>query len=309
MISRFILQQRLTFLTGMLLASLLLQISCKANSESAPIESGAEQASLGKAQTIADGVLLHEVFLNGGRNKIWIYLPEKKAQKKIPGVLIAAAGSRLFHGMKLGAGDRPEHLPYVQAGYVVIAYELAGELNDNPTKADAKVAIQSFTQSNAGLKNQKAALDFALANIPEIDPEKIYVAGHSSAATHALLVAENEPRIKGCIAYAPVTNISNRLGNQVKALESMNPGFREFIVRSSPLTNVGNLKCPVFLFHADDDDVVPTTETTIFIEALKKTNRSVEFLRVKSGGHYDSMIQQGIPGALKWLEKISTKAN
>jgi dipeptidyl aminopeptidase/acylaminoacyl peptidase len=76
------------------------------------------------------------------------------------------------------------------------------------------------------------------------------------------------------------------------------------IVRSSPLTNVAKLRCPLFLFHADDDTVVPVRETAAFAEELQQTNSRVTFVRVPKGNHYGSMIQQGIPHAIDWLASI-----
>jgi hypothetical protein len=34
---------------------------------------------------------------------------------------IAHAGALLYHGITLAEGDRPEHLPYVRAGFAIIA--------------------------------------------------------------------------------------------------------------------------------------------------------------------------------------------
>lgn len=295
---------------GFLLIVLIFLMGCKnvAPTYSTTItnERFLDQPTLGMAKKIADGVLLHEIFLKGQSRKVWIYLPEKPAQAKIPCILIAPAGSRLFHGMELDAGDRPEHLPYVRAGYVVIAYELDGPVGENVRVSEAKPAIKSYMQSKAGIDNQQAALEYALAKLPIIDANQIYVVGHSSSATHALLVAESDTRIKGCIAFAAAYDINKRLGAAVNFFESQVPGFRDFIVKSSPINRTADLKCPVFLFHAEDDDVVSFSETVAFTEKLKKTNSKVTFIKAKSGGHYDPMIQQGIPEAIKWLKQLSS---
>ena len=44
--------------------------------------------------------------------------------------------------------------------------------------------------AQAGLVNARNALEFVLARVPEVDPKRIYAAGHSSAGTLALLFAE-----------------------------------------------------------------------------------------------------------------------
>ena len=57
----------------------------------------------------------------------YLYLPPgKHAPKSLPCVLIAPAGSTCWRAWTLGDGDSPEHMPYVKAGYAVLAYELDG---------------------------------------------------------------------------------------------------------------------------------------------------------------------------------------
>lgn len=64
------------------------------------------------------------------------------------------------------------------------------------------------------------------------------------------------------------------------------------------------LRCPLFLFHADDDTKVTTAELDTFNRRLQQHNRHVKFARVSTGNHYDSMIRQGIPQAIRWLQSL-----
>lgn len=81
------------------------------------------------------------------------------------------------------------------------------------------------------------------------------------------------------------------------------PGYSEFLRRASPLAHVGNLRCPLFLFHAKDDRATPITRSEKFADEAKKVNPYVTFIHVTSGGHYYSMIEEGIPQAIRWLKK------
>src|SRR5207249_6308279 len=74
---------------------------------------------------------------------------------------------------------------------------------------------------------------------------------------------------------------------------------------SSPLTHVQRITCPVFLFHASDDSNVPVAESQRFAQLLRSTSKSVEYVEVLAGNHYDSMIQQGIPRAIPWLKQLA----
>ena len=267
--------------------------------------------SLPTAQKVENGVVVHKVRLNktDEASDVWIYLPEKTNGEKIPVVLVTAAGSYLWNGTSLGEGDQPEHLPYVRKGFAVIAYETPGSLDDVDMKKvqDETLlkAANDFKKSKAGLVSQQNALDYALEHVSSLDSERIYIAGHSSAATHSLLVAADDPRIKASIAYAPATDLEKSLGQFVMAFEADLPGFKDFIKQSSPKNNISKIKVPVFIFHAKDDSVVSIEDTKIFVAELQKVNSNVTFIIAEKGDHYDSMIQEGIPKAIEWLSKIA----
>lgn len=262
---------------------------------------------LGKGQRIEPGIMFYEVKLSrkGGANKLWMYLPEGQTQPKIPCVLIAPAGTRLYHGITLAEGDRPEHLPYVRAGFAVIAYEVDGPLADKASgKAFFKAALE-FKNAQAGLVNARAALDYALAKIPEIDPSRIYTAGHSSAGTISLLVAEREPRVRAAVAYAPASDVEKFLGEvKVGALASIIPDYREFLKRTSPQAGAKELHCPLFLFHAEDDKVVPISYSEDFVKEVSRHNSSVTFVQAAQGGHFSAISEEGIPKAIEWLKTL-----
>jgi malonyl CoA-acyl carrier protein transacylase len=48
---------------------------------------------------------------------------------------------------------------------------------------EAESAMKQFMHAQAGVKNAQMAISTALAELPMLDPQKVYVAGHSSAAT------------------------------------------------------------------------------------------------------------------------------
>ncbi len=276
------------------------------NTQRAKLESNS-LPELGTANKIEPGVLLYKISLPTKvvTNHLWIYLPEKSSQQKIPCVFIPPAGSKMFHGIGIGAGDQPEHLPYIRAGFAVVVYEIDGLLKDDATNPEFLAAAIAFKQAEAGVANARDAIDYAIAKIPQLDSNRFYSAGHSSAAALSLLVAANEPRIKACIAYAPVCNVPNRLGNKlVGLLDSEIQGFKKFIEETSPHSQSSKLRCPTFLFYAEDESVVSIREIIDFSEELKRTNGSVTLSHVATGDHYDSMIEEGIPQGIRWLKNL-----
>lgn len=270
--------------------------------------------ALGPARSVDDGVLAHRVSIehDGHTDRLWIYLPEKRATAQMPAVFIAPAGMPPFVGNSFEEDhDRqknPEHLPYVRAGYAVIAYDVDGAIA-NPgdvTFDQVHEAASAFRKAEAGMLNARHAIDYALKMIPNLDPQRLYSAGHSSAGRISLLLAETDPRIAACIAYAPVTDPERRaftnMAEPARYLEQNLDGFRDFLKRTSPVEQVAKLRCPLFLFHAADDSVVSIDETAAFAELVKKTNPRVTFVRVESGDHYDSMVEEGVPRAIEWLQ-------
>ncbi|MFN0021234.1 MAG: alpha/beta hydrolase family protein [Pirellulaceae bacterium] len=234
---------------------------------------------------------------------LWIYLPEgQHAPGSLPCILICGAGSTMLEGMSLGDGDVDEHIPYVKAGFAVVAYELDGP-GDNDMSPRA---YDAFRKSRAGLVNARNALEYVLAKVPEVNPKQIYSAGHSSAGTMSLLFAEHEPRLAGCIAFAPCTDVPAFI-TEARALSFSHEGIADFVVQSSPNTHESRLNCPVFLFHAMDDTNVSVLETGDFAERLRQAGKEVKSITVLSGGHYDSMIKQGIPEAIEWLKTKTNK--
>ena len=274
---------------------------------------------LGPAKRVERGVVVHKVSLGHGdqAGRIWIYLPEKMPAKPIPCVFIAPAGVAPFLGNGFGTDlaleKHPEHLPYVHAGFAVVAYDVDGEVPnlDNMTYEQVQTAATAFKNAEAGVLNARHAIDYVLKMVPGIDPKRLYSAGHSSAGRIALIVAESDPRIAACAAYAPVTNPELRIQQNApdagKYLESNLPGFRDFLKRTSPVKQIERLRCPTFLFHAEDDSVISIIETESFAETLKKTNPRVTFVRAERGDHYDSMVEEGVPQAIRWLRDLQSQ--
>jgi dipeptidyl aminopeptidase/acylaminoacyl peptidase len=307
----------LRFLASLALAVPLIALGgCREKSSQAPggaapgaMQTKVEQVAfpeLGPKQQIQAGIEFREATLQRGGvpMRVWYYQPDKAAGP-LALVLVPPAGSTLFAGMALADGDRREHYPYVKAGFAVVSFDIDGHVPNSPPPSDAVVlqGARAFRDARAGLANAQAALDFLAAKAPNIDPQRVYIAGHSSAATLALLAAEHEPRIKACAAFAPATDVEDRLAEVIPLLDRALPGYREFLHFSSPGTHADKLQCPVFLFHARDDANVPVRDSTDFAALLRKTNPRVTLVTTPHGGHYDSMIREGIPKAIAWFQQ------
>ncbi len=280
----------------------------------------------GRAVSLTDGIDLYQIRVGDGggfgsppghNSEIKLYLPSgEHMARSLPCVLITGAGTPLFHGVRWGdlmeydLDDLGEHLPYVEAGFAVIVYDMDGPLDeDNAEDADAMTsAYNAFRSAQAGVVNGRNAYEFILQRVPEVDPGRVYSAGHSSAGTASLLLASHEPRLSGAIAYAPCHDLPERLGAVgVRTLGILFDDFHEFAVQSSPKTHESRINCPVFLFHAEDDSNVPVLSSIDAHARMQAHGKDCTLVKVATGDHYFSMIEEGVPAAIEWLKKVDGK--
>lgn len=267
---------------------------------SVPIPAMPDRAAV-EPYEIEPGVWLTELQFTGtgpGQNgRISLYLP---AGDHPPGslscILVGPAGTTLMEGA--GLGDSSEHIPYVQAGFAVVAYSLDGATDG----AFEQPAFSAFRDSMAGVVNGRNALEFVLAEVPEVHPDRIFAAGHSSAGTQALLLAEFEPRLAGVAAYMPVYDVPERFGALLRGIETQLPGATDFAHRSSPKTHADRFDCPIFLFSAENDKNVPADDVRAAAADLQSRGKDVTIEVVRYGDHYQSMIDTGILSAIIWIK-------
>lgn len=273
----------------------------------------------GPAEEIEPGVRMYDILLGdelgyyedgfyrtpGIGGHLRLYLPAgDHPPQSLPCVLHTGAGTTLLHGIVLDDGPNPpEFMPYVKAGFAVLAYEMDGPSYDEEDTAAMLKSYEAFRASRAGLVNARNAIEFLLQRIPEVDPKRIYVSGHSSAATHALLLAQHEPRLAGVIAFAPAVDLPKWFEPRLPIFRWLLPGVTDFVTQSSPSTHRERLKCPTLLFHAEDDSICDIAETRTFADQLRAQGTDVTLITVATGDHYESMVSEGLPAGVRWLQE------
>lgn len=269
-------------------------------------------------QTLDGNVMLYSVGLTGPKpgqdTQLKIYMPPgNHTAQSLAAVLVAPAGTPLLYGSDVNVGDyHDEFLPYAQAGMVTVLYSIDGDVPDDLDQRDenSQFAIVSgaypkFKDAGGGVANGRNALEYALEKIPAINASRIYTAGHSSAGTLSLMLASQESRVAGCIAFAPSYSPEKRMADLINDPSSslLFPGVAKFLKWYSPMNHIGDFSCPLFIFHAADDGNVPVSDARQFTQKLKAAGANVTYREVARGGHYQPMIQDGIPSAIKWIDK------
>lgn len=264
-----------------------------------------------KFRTVDCSKVASQVTAPGSRMQLILYLPNQATipEKSLGCVIVPSAGSNLLSGT--GCHDeeyQSETLPYVRAGYAVLGLSLDGQIADREkmTPSDLARAYTEFKAAHAGLVNVRNAIEYVKRYVPEVDHKRIHIAGHSSAGTLALLSAAHFPDLSICVAYAPCCNLQQRMKEAIDnpGLQKLLPGLSEFVEKESPLTHAISIKCPVFLFHAKDDTNTPPSDSADMKYQLKLVtpDTPVERTLVATGGHYEAMIQRGIPSAINWMK-------
>jgi len=139
-----------------------------------------------------------------------------------------------------------------RAGVVVMYPSLRGG-NDNPGLREGFYGE---------VRDVLAAADY-LAKLDYVDPQRIYLGGHSTGGTLALLVAQSDARFRAVFAFGPVADVSVYGGRFVPA------GLSEEQLRlRSPGYWLASIRSPVFAFEGDH------SANTEDLEALRRANRN-----------------------------------
>jgi acetyl esterase/lipase len=121
-----------------------------------------------------------------------------------------------------------------KAGIVMLFPSLRGG-NDNPGVREGY-----FGEVDDVL----AAADY-LAKHASVDPQRIYLGGHSTGGTLALLTAEYTDRFRAVFSFGPVDRVGG-YGPEYLPFDTANP--RELELRD-PVRWLHSVRCPVFVFE------------------------------------------------------------
>ncbi len=126
----------------------------------------------------------------------------------------------------------------------------------------------------------------------------------------ALLLAENDARIKACAAFSPRSDTTGNFSAMARTvIGQVIPAAAEILTTYNPAQHAGAMKCPVLLFQAKDDPIIPVSETQAFASALQSAGKEVTVEWVPAGGHYDPMIRDGIPRAIAFFAAHGSRAD
>jgi dipeptidyl aminopeptidase/acylaminoacyl peptidase len=157
---------------------------------------------------------------------------------------------------------------YRNAGIVMMFPSLRGG-NDNPGRREGFLGE---------VDDVIAAADF-LAKLPYVDPARIYLGGHSTGGTLALLTAECTGRFRAVFSFGPVDDVSGYGPEYLPFDASID---REVELRS-PVLWLASITSPVFVVEGARQGNADSLRTL----ARTSQNPHLRCVEVPGGNHFD----------------------
>ena len=203
------------------------------------------------------------------------------AVKKKPAVLF------LHGGFYLAADAWEVTRPYREAGFVVFTPALRSE-NGQPG---------TFTMFYDEVDDVLAAGKF-LRERPEVDPDRVFIAGHSSGGILTMLAVEASKDFR---AAAPMSGSPDQL--MLSKVMKMTVPFdandpREFEVRS-PLAYVGSLACPMRIYYGSEEIIFDQASRRM-AELAKARGLDVEAQAVP--GNHKSSVPEAVKRSVAFFQ-------
>jgi alpha/beta superfamily hydrolase len=126
-----------------------------------------------------------------------------------------------------------------------------------------------------------AAADF-LSKQSDVDPNRIYLGGHSTGGTLVLLTAESSDRFRAVFAFGPVTGVG-AYGAEHLPFDITNK--KELLLRG-PVAWLQCIHCPVFVFEGKDE---PSNATSVAKMASLSRNPNIQFHLITGATHFSTV--------------------
>ncbi len=256
----------------------------------------AKQQKSGEPVDEPPAKLFRKVQYDAPVGKCAAYLtPDPKDGKKHPAIVWITGGDCNTIDKGAWAAGRPDNdqsaRQYRDAGIVMMFPSLRGG-NQNP----------GVKENFYGEVDDVLAAAGYLAKQEYVDPNRIYLGGHSTGGTLVMLVAEVPNKFRAVFSFGPVNTITNYGGQFTEAVNTDDP--REVELRN-PGKWLHSVQCPTFVFEGDQRGNLSSLQAM----AESSTNPKAKFYPVKRAGHFSILAPVNKLIAQKILTDTGAETN
>jgi len=199
--------------------------------------------------------------------------PDPKDGKRHPAIIWLSGGDFSSFGKfwEPGSPDNDQSArQFREAGLVMMFPSLRGSANN-----------ASRPEFFFGEVDDVLAAAEHLARLPYVDPQRIYLGGHSTGGTLALLVAESSPRFKAVFALGPVEHALD-YPRSLFPLSERGMDAREARLRS-PVEWLAGISTPTFLIEGME---APGNAAALDALCKRSSNPLVQCIAVPGQNHF-----------------------
>lgn len=178
---------------------------------------------------------------------------------------------------------------YREAGLVMMYPSLRGGTEGSGTKEGFLGEVDDVL----------AAADF-LSKQSYVDPDRVYLGGHSTGGTLAILVAAASPRFRAVFSFGPIDDV----GRYGTAPLPFDRKIRKELEVRSPIHWLHTIECPVFVFEGAKGNADALREM-----AAASKNANLRFFLIRQANHFDLLAPLNERIARKILEDTGPKTN
>ena len=217
--------------------------------------------------TLPTGVL--EITYQSGDLELKAWISKAPTDGKIHPAIVYIHG-----GFAFGEGDWDDAKPYLDAGYVVMTPMLRGE-NGNPGNYELFY----------GEVDDAIAAGNYLKTLSYVDPDRIFLSGHSTGGTISML-ASMLPSPYKAIATFGASPDQNSFFEAYADIVPFYMNRKDEISIRSPLSNVISIQKPLFVYTGKEDFYYKNS--MILVNQAKGYGKDCEFIQM-DGDHFSSL--------------------